>query len=147
MKVQLKYNQLTYSGKLDDLIYYYHPGIGELLARKRPVRVQITAANEHFAAVSKNLNKLIQNPEYKLDLKIYLDLLQEAGEVGRGMNWYSLFTRMMWKLAELAPEVDLAVLSRAEVIDISLPCITVKAAVEAGLLPKVEGYQRLENGM
>ncbi|HRY83610.1 MAG TPA: hypothetical protein P5533_03140 [Candidatus Cloacimonadota bacterium] len=145
MKVELKYNQKYYSGRLDDLIYYFHPGLGKMLARKRPLRMPGSAAKERFGAVSRNLKDLIQNPDYKTDLKIYSELLKEAELISRGASWYQLFTKLMWKMQELLPELDLASLSRQDILDQSLPCRSVKHAVESGLVAMVEGYQRLNN--
>lgn len=144
MKVELKYNQRAYSGKLNDLIYYYHPGLKKMLARKRPTQRQYTTANAHFGAVSRNLKGLIQNPDYITDLRIYSELLKEAELISRGSNWYQLFTKLMWKMEELFPELDISSLSRQDILDQSLPCRSVKTAVESGLVERVEGWERLD---
>jgi len=49
----------------------------------------------------------------------------------------------MWMLARINPEVDLATLTRDDIFTLDLPCISVKRAVEAGLLPRVKGYETL----
>ena len=142
MKVSLKYNQMAYSGQMDDLIYYWDPRLKRMLARRKPTNQIITAQNHRIGAISRNLSSLITNPEYKSDLRVYLDLLLENGLAEGVTRWFPLFTRMMWKLADKYPELDLAVLSPADALSYS--CRSVKTAVEDGLLPLVEGYQRLD---
>jgi hypothetical protein len=41
------------------------------------------------------------------------------------------------------PEVDLRTISRETIYQNDLPCKSVKQAVEAGLLPVVKGYERM----
>lgn len=145
MKVTLKYNQAGYSGELDDLVYYFHPGLGKTLARRKPRYTSPTPAQEHLVKVSKNLRTLIQNQDYKMDLRIYLGLLKEAGEISQAATWYQLFIKLMWKMEELNPALNLELLNHEQIVSFQLPCRSVQTAVEGGLLPEVEGYQRLDN--
>jgi hypothetical protein len=50
----------------------------------------------------------------------------------------------MYALAKAMPEIDLGTLTREEIYQQDLPCISIKRAVEAGLLEKVDNYQRLD---
>ena len=50
----------------------------------------------------------------------------------------------MFRLAEAYPEIDLKTLTRDEIFANDLPCISVKRAVLAGLIPKVQGWERLD---
>jgi len=43
--------------------------------------------------------------------------------------------------------LDLVILTRADIYAQALPCITAKAAVEAGLLSAVNGYERFVSEM
>lgn len=145
MKVRLNFNQESYSGQLDDLVYYWDSKLKMMIARRKP-KPPITSQHQHrMGAISRNLSSLITNPEYKTDLRVYLDLLTENGLAEGANRWFGLYTRLMWKLADKYPELDLAVMSPAEALSYS--CRSVKTAVEDGLLPVVEGYQRLDSLM
>ena len=50
---------------------------------------------------------------------------------------------MMWNMQKTMPDqVDLKTITKEQIYDNNLPCKTLKQAIEAGLLPEVEGYQR-----
>jgi hypothetical protein len=54
----------------------------------------------------------------------------------------------MWALQKKMPEdVNLQTIDREQVEMNNLPCICVRDAIEAGLLPKVKGYERLDSMM
>jgi hypothetical protein len=50
----------------------------------------------------------------------------------------------MANMAKLYPEIDLKTITREQIYQENLPCISVKKAVEAGVLPQVNGYERME---
>ena len=135
---------MAYSGELGDLIYYWDPKLKMMLARRKPSAQKITEHNHRMGAISRNLSKLITNPEYKSDLRVYLDLLMEKGLADGVTRWFMLYTRMMWNLSGKYPELNLETLSREQIYLHNLSCRSVRAAVEDGLLPLVEGYQRLD---
>lgn len=143
MKVKLNFNQESYSGQLDDLVYYWDPRLKMMIARRKPLRQVVSPSQHHLGAISRNLSSLISNPDYKAELRIYLDLLEMNGLAEGCTRWFGLYTRLMWKLAEKYPELDLEILSSEEAGTYS--CRSVKSAVEDGLLPAVEGYQRLDS--
>lgn len=144
MKVSLKFNQSAYSGELGDLIYYWDPKLKKMLARRKPKAQKITEHNHRMGAISRNLSNLITNPEFKSDLRVYLDLLMENDLADGANRWFMLYTRMMWKLNGKYPELDIETLSREQIYVHNLSCRSVRTAVEDGLLPLVEGYQRLD---
>ncbi|NLM90621.1 MAG: hypothetical protein GX179_05475, partial [Candidatus Cloacimonetes bacterium] len=41
------------------------------------------------------------------------------------------------------PEIDLKTLTRQQIFADNLPCKSIKSAVEAGILPPVNGYERM----
>ena len=59
-------------------------------------------------------------------------------------NWYNIFMMLMWAMAEHY-SVDLRTISRVQIYEQELPCVSVKAAIEAGLLPGVRNYETLDN--
>ena len=53
--------------------------------------------------------------------------------------------KLMRALKVQYPELNFKTLSREEVLGRQLPCLTIVAAVEAGYLEKVPGYEKLIN--
>ena len=143
MKVTLKAGLKGYSGKFDDMIYYYHPRLGRTLMRHKPEQVKPTLMNDTYRSVSKNLKALEISAAYKADFSTYLSKLRDEQEDVHYISWYNLFIKMMWALQAADPEINLATLSRTQIEQDNLPCISVKAAVEAGLLQQVKGYKSL----
>jgi hypothetical protein len=53
---------------------------------------------------------------------------------------------MMWAMqAKYPQQVNLKTITREQILEQQLPCRSVKAAVEDGLLAKIPGYQYLDN--
>jgi hypothetical protein len=76
---------------------------------------------------------------------MYPALYKELPEAMPGVSgWYCLYNKLMWDMHK-AGLVDLKVITRQLIYDNALPCISVKAAVEAGFLPEVTNYQVLCN--
>ena len=142
MKVNYKHLIQSYRGKLDGLVYYYHPGLERCLARKHVIP-RFTENNRRWRAIGRNLRDLQPSPGFRDDLRVYLYLRgrRPALPVFNGNLW-NLFTTLMWAQARAA-DLDLETLTRAEIEALELPCRTVKTAVEAGLLPEVTGYELL----
>ncbi|HNX37106.1 MAG TPA: hypothetical protein PL124_00460 [Candidatus Cloacimonadota bacterium] len=142
MKVTLKYDQLSYHGKLNDLIYYWHPQAGKMVARRRPQKHKESAGNARFRLISRNLRDIQPSEGFAEDLRVYLQMLKNENPVLGIMNWYALYNQMMWKMQDLMPGVDLTILTREEIIQDDLPCRSVYRAVTAGLVPKARGFER-----
>lgn len=147
MKVRLKYGQLAYQGKLDDLIYYWHPIAGRMIARRRPRDMAKTAQNERIGMITRNLKALNPSAEYREDARVYLALSRQSKDPERFMNWVSLFNAVMWRMQKDYPEIDIRTLTRADIFEADLPCISIRKAVDAGYLREVSGYERLGNPM
>ena len=147
MKVKYKELLRSYRGKMDGLVYYYHPYLRRCIAREY-VKPRPTENNRRLGAVSANLRALEPAWEFRQDLKVYRSLLlQHPGteHYTRGNQW-SLFTRLMWSQCRAAG-LDPEFITRAQIETVELPCRSVKAAVEAGLLPEVPGYELLTREM
>jgi len=52
---------------------------------------------------------------------------------------------MMHQLAKSYPEIDLKTITRDYIYENDLPCISVKRAVEAGILPPVRDWELLDS--
>jgi hypothetical protein len=143
MKVLFKNLIGGYTGKADDMVIYYDRRLNKVIIRRK-AKVHLTQRHNNFGKISKNLKALKPSLGYKDDFKTYTDLFMRL-RVNYNQpvsNWYNLFLKMMYKLAELYG-TDLLTITREQIETQALPCISVKTAVEAGLLPAVRDYQRL----
>lgn len=133
-----------FTGKLDDLIYYRRRGNGKLYVRRRWTFVN-HPHHANFALAQRAIFALQPTEAYKRDLKDYLLLynLLPENEGKQAQYWGNLYVKLMFGMQKAYPEeVNLATLTREQIIAQNLPCHCVKAAVEAGLLPVVKGYAR-----
>lgn len=145
MKVFFKNMVMAYRGKCDGLVYYYNPRLNRMVARAH-VKRRRTAQNDLFKAVSAQLKALAPAEGFKRDLATYVELYNRKAANFRHPlnNWYNAYTRMMWALAKKDPaNIDLTTISRESIYEQGLQCISVKRAVEAGLLEAVKGWEGL----
>jgi len=142
MEVVFKNLLHAYSGKCDGLVYYYNRRLNKVIARRLPV-TKPHAGNARLSAISRNLKALNPSEAYRTDLKLYTELLRmKQGSAGNCFySWSNVFRSLMFTLAKKY-SLNLATLSRSEIYANNLPCLTVKAAVEDGLLDAVRGYER-----
>jgi hypothetical protein len=57
----------------------------------------------------------------------------------------NLYLKMLFAMVKKYPEIELATLSRQQILEDDLPCKNVKAAIETGLLPSVKLYEMFVN--
>ncbi len=135
------------TGKLDGAIYYYHPKLRKVLVRKFP-KIPHQSQNDTYSSVAKALAALKPSDGYKNNFKSYLSILRDEQPETSVASWYNLFTKMMWALQAKYPDsVDLRTITRSQIEDQQLACRTIKAAVENGLLPYVNGCEQFTNVM
>jgi hypothetical protein len=157
MKVHFRNMISGYRGKCDGLVYYYNPRLNRILVRpyKKPKPTEHTA---RFAAIGHNLKTLAPSEGFKADCSVYADLWNHSrrGRHSPIPNWYNVYTKLMYALAkkydgtqggENPIVVDLSTITRTFIYDNDLPCISVKRAIEAGLLTSVNGYDLLTSEM
>ncbi len=143
-KVDFKDGLKGYSGKSSDgLVYYYHPGLKRYLARRIP-SMPHQAMNDKYKKISANLKTLKPSAAYRSEMKAYLQLMKAEDETITLISWHNLFVKMMWEMQKKYPKVNLETITREQIESEALPCRNVKTAVEAGLLPKYEGYNKLK---
>jgi hypothetical protein len=145
MKVTFRNMIQAYSGKCDGLVYYYNRKYNRMIVRQLP-RHKETSQNSRFGAVAKNLKALAVSAGYRSDLMLYTELYSsQAKNWAHPVNgWYTVFVKLMWAMSH-SLEIDLASLTREQIYTQELPCISVKTAVDAGLLVPVRDYQNLIN--
>ena len=145
MKATVKEGIKGFSGKLDGALYYYHPRLKRTLMRRIP-EMPIQPQNHTYATIARQLKALEPSNLYRYDFKLYLSQLRDSDEEVRVPSWYGLFVKMMWALqAKYPDQADLRTLTKARIHSQNLPCISVKAAVEDGLLRPVPGWQNLDH--
>ena len=148
MKVRFKNNILSYSGKVDNLVFYWNTRLGRTVCREY-VRPEPTAQHARFGAIARNLRDLNLSPGYIGDLKVYVDLWNTRS---RNLdkpyaNWLNVFYKIMYALAREYPAIDLATLTREEILSNEYPCLSVAEACSAGLIPEVNGCLLLTSQM
>ena len=145
MKAILRESIKGFSGKLDGAIYYYHPRLKRTLMRRLP-KMPMQQQNHDYRDISRQIKALEPSEGYRSDFRIYLNLLRDKDESVRLPSWYSLYVKMLWAMqAQLPEQVNLKTITRTQIVEQRLPCISVSAAVEAGLLVPVGGYRYLNH--
>lgn len=147
MKATVKEGLKGFSGKLDGAIYYYHPRLRRTLMRKAP-EMPKQPQNDDYRDISRQIKALQPSEGYRSDFRFYLNQLRDSDESVLLPSWYSLYVKMLWAMQAKYPDVvNLKTLTKAQVTEQQLPCRTVRAAIEDGLLVAVPGYQYLNNQM
>ncbi|MCB5288013.1 MAG: hypothetical protein LHW64_09435 [Candidatus Cloacimonetes bacterium] len=138
----------AYSGKMDGVVFCYYRREGVVLVRKYTYP-KLTENNHRLGSVTTNLHALKPADGYKNDMRTYLGrynaLKQNEGRYIR--SWVNLYLKLMREMAKQDSTIDLITLTREDIFTKDLPCISVKKAVEAGLLPKVYDWQHLDREM
>lgn len=143
MKAYTKYGLKGYTGNVDDMVFYTLPNCDVMIGRRKPEHFVEAAQHEQYRQINSNLRKIKPSQAYKDDFKVYTALYKELPDAKRSVSgWYNLYVKLLWDMQK-AGLVDLKTLSRQQIYDDNLPCISVKAAVEAGLLPPVVNYELL----
>ncbi len=143
MKAYTKYGLKGYTGNVDDMVFYTLPNCDVMIGRRKPEHFVEAAQHEQYRQINSNLRKIKPSQAYKDDFKVYTALYKELPDAKRGVSgWYNLYVKLLWDMQK-AGLVDLKTLTRQQIYDDNLPCISVKAAVEAGLLPAVVNYELL----
>lgn len=143
MKAKLDYGIMGLSGSRDGTIFYYHPRLRATLMRKKP-KMPHQEMNDTYRDVAQNLKALQPSAAYKSNFSLYLSKRRDGDENLLVVSWYNLYIKMMWAMqAKYAATVDLRTITREQITLQNLPCKTVKAAIEDGLLPPINGYESL----
>ena len=135
-----------FTGKLDGLIYYRRRSNSKLYVR-RQWQFENHPHHPTFARVQRAIFALQPSEGYKSNLKDYLLRYNQLPEnEGRqAQYWGNLYVKLMFAMQKAMPDtVELACISRQQIVAQNLPCRTLMAAIEAGLLPQVKGYARFD---
>ena len=132
-----------YTGRCDGLVYYYHPDLGRILARRTP-RNRPNLSTQRFTEIAHRLRELNVSSGYKEDLRRYALLARVQIKDSRILNWMNVFYQLFWALSK-AYGIDLATISRDQIFSLDLPVTNLARAIEAGLLEPVSGWQEFTN--
>lgn len=147
MKATVKEGIKGFSGKLDGAIYYYHPRLKRTLMRRAP-KMPVQPQNDDYRDISRQIKALQPSEAYRSDFRNYLALLRDQDESVRLPSWYSLYVKMLWAMQAKYPgQVSLKTLTKEQIISQQLPCRSIRAAVEDGLLAAVPGYLYMNNSI
>lgn len=146
MKVGFKDGMGILSGKYSEIVYCHSRRYGYTYARKR-VYPTLSSVNEAIGSKSANIWMLNPSEAYKQDLRDYVQAYDEMRNNYRMplRSWSCLYTKLMYLVERAYPEVDLRTITRDYIYANDLPCISIKKAVEAGLLKPVKGWERMDN--
>jgi hypothetical protein len=101
----------------------------------------LTEHNHIIGKITRNLNLLLHSlsPEYQQQLKAYADMLSYSDSRKDKLYCTALavFTRMMWKLKKIHPEIPLEDINRDKLVDSSYPVQTVRQAMENDFLDMI----------
>jgi len=146
----MKINPLPFvralSGKMGDLVYCYNKETGKMYTRKNTYP-KISENHHKMGSVMKQICRLGCSPDYTEDLRRYANFYQKERRQYNGClyNSNNVLLKLMYNLVKAYPEVDLLTITKDYIYANDLPCITIKRAVEAGLLQKVERWESMDH--
>jgi hypothetical protein len=148
MKAKLKVLLPGFTGNMDDVVIYYNSKLGKYIARRK-VKPTFTPDHSLTQEMHAFRRRIAVSEGYIDDCREYIRLFnQKFRRQGRAMStWPNVYMKIMRALKAQYPELDFRTLTREEVLERNLPCRTIAAAVEAGYLEKVSGFEKLDRGL
>lgn len=150
MKAKFQYGIKSFSGKVDGMSYANYASRGVVIGRMMPENRKNTTNNVEMGNKLIKISNLYEavTAAYKQDLELYSLKMYKLKPYRNRIagNKFSTFVKMIWA-ASKDPDSPLDIMSLTtddlEVGSYS-QIETVKAAVENGYLPQVDGYEELE---
>ncbi|MDP2172685.1 MAG: hypothetical protein Q8M98_05605 [Candidatus Cloacimonadaceae bacterium] len=144
MKVTIKAGIMGLAGEIDGAIYYYHPRLKRTLMRSKP-KMPKQAINDKYRKISKALKAINPSELFKADFKIYISVRRDTDDSFSAPGWYCIWVKMMWAMQRKYPDlVDLQTLTRNQIYDNNLPCISIKNAIADGLMDPIRNWELLD---
>jgi len=143
MKVHFNWGVKGFSGYKDRAVFYYTERLGQGYMRSFTYPSRNPSA-ERTKLVMANLKLIQPSQDYRLNFFDYMLAYNDLRDLCKRpmLCWNNLYIRMLYAMQKSTPGIDLATLTREDIYEQNLPCISVKSAIEAGLLPEVKNYQR-----
>lgn len=146
MRVNFKHMINGYTGIADGSVYYYNRQTNRIYVRSLPNR-KPDKTNKDFASKMTNIGKWNPDFYYKEDWQMYVGYYNALPIYCNTpvTAWNNLFVKVLFAMEKQLPDVDLHTLTKQQIIDRNLPCISLKHAVETGFLPVTLGYERFDH--
>ena len=146
MKAKLKVLLPGFTGNMDDVVIYYNSKLNKYIARRK-VMPKFTPNNSIVKEIHAFRRRIKVTEAYLNDCREYIKLFnQKFRRQGRALStWPNVYMKLMRALKGQYPELNFKTLTREEVLERQLPCRTIAAAVVAGYLEKVPGYEALDS--
>ncbi len=141
MKAKFQFGLSAYTGKADGVVYCYHRFLNKVYVRHNTYPT-LTQENKRIGSISTTIFGINPSSAFKNDMGDYLlkyRCLRKHISTTI-FTWSGLYIKLMYDMAKQIEGIDLRTLTREEIYAQDLPCISVKRAVEAGLLPVVYDY-------
>jgi len=143
MKVLFKNNILSYSGKVDNLVFYWSPRLQRTICRNwvKPTRTQHMT---DFGEISRNIFSFPISDGYKQDLRTYVNMFNVGTKtfVKPYANYFNVYTKIMYAMAR-KHDIDLKTLTYDDIVNDDLPCLTVHRAIQDELIDDIPGSEYL----
>jgi hypothetical protein len=152
MKVKFRHAVKSFQGKFksEGLVYCKYNDGALYLTRKYPCYTP-SDHNHEMGDAGRNLGKLFRNisPDYKNDLRTYSKLMTNYTNLEEKIppNCYANFMKMMFALKKLIPDVDLATITKEDILKNEYPVCSIAQAMEEGLLLDIPEANMLTNGI
>ncbi|HNX36989.1 MAG TPA: hypothetical protein PL124_01610 [Candidatus Cloacimonadota bacterium] len=135
-----------YSGKYKQVVYCQSRMFGTTYVRQN---VYPTITEHHVEQGSKTaaIFAVLPSEGYKEDMKDYLYRYNSLGSKEQRpiRTWANLYMKLMFNMTVQDTSIDLRTITRDYIYEHDLPCVSLKRAIEAGLLPKVSTWERYIN--
>jgi hypothetical protein len=147
MKVTFCYGVKGYRGNVDGMLFYEDKRTGVTYGRKE-FTFENHPGQPQFRNVQQQIYAIKPSEDFIENLRDYLYYYNHLPEnrLHRLRSWTNVYNKIMFAMQKAMPEtVDLKTITREQVYEQNLPCKTLKAAIDAGYLPKVRGWEGYNN--
>lgn len=154
MKVKFKYGIASFSGTIENAVYYATPG-GQASFMRKYVVPKPTTQNTTLGTNAKNLAVFWESVStaYKQQARTYANLyFQQNQSPGDDfqvvLSNFSTFVKMMYAFADAnVGTVTLDSVTKNDVVSLFSEITTIAGAIDAGFLPNVVGGDDLTESM
>lgn len=148
MKAKLKVLLPGFTGNMDDVVICYNSKLNKYIAQRK-VMPKFTPGNSIVKEIHAFQRRIRVSEAYLYDCREYIRLFnQKFLRQGRALStWPNVYMKVMRTRKKNYPQLDFSVLSREDVINHNLLCLTKAAAVRAGYLEAVPGFEGLDHSL
>jgi hypothetical protein len=152
VKVKFRHAVKALHGKFksEGLVYCKYNDGALYRARKYPCYTA-SEQNHKIGNAGKNLGRVFHtlSVEYKNDLKTYSALMTNYTDLAEKIpaNCYANYLKMMWALKKRYPDVDLATITKEEILKMEYPIRSILEAMKSEILQSIPEANILTNEM